>query len=98
MSDERELWTRLDLRTGHLSVWTREPVESVSDAIRKRHPVKIETGEYIHPDEIVRFYPYSLWKEKEAKWERIREREADVRAELEAKAKNKFGTKRRWWG
>jgi hypothetical protein len=95
-AEEKELWTRLVFANagyGPAEAWTKEPVDSVADAIRKRHPIRIENGEYIHPDMISRFFPYSLWLEKEAERDK---RHREYLAKTEA-AKAKFGTKKSWF-
>lgn len=69
-ADERETWTFLVLRS-RTTAWTRSPVDAVSNAIKTRHPVKIENGEYVHPDEISRFYSYELWKQKQDELDRV---------------------------
>lgn len=81
-----ELWTRLVLASsgfGPVEVWTKQPVEAVSDAIQKRHPIMIASGEYIHPDNVARFYSYGLWRQKQDEREKRRQEWLAEKAEKE---------------
>lgn len=99
MVEDRELWTRLVMRgaNGYFAeAWTKQPVAAVSDAIQKRHPLRLENGEYIHPDTIVRFYSWELWNEKKENELRIN---ADIDKHVQemalARAAKQNG--RRWY-
>lgn len=96
MADEKELWTRLVLKNG-VETWTKQPVAAVTDAIQRRHPIRVENDEYLHPDAITRFYSWDRWKEKEAEWDRILAQYKAEEAASTERARAKFASRKRWY-